>query len=165
MRSFKAFVRSRELREEAEVPPGVDPAMWANPSYQKFWLAQNPNYGQQQQAPAPVAKALAPNQAQQQLLQRELQKVNIFKGVLEKGFETGGRVPTNIVVSLRLNDENRSLVADSEQFAMGGAYPFFKDKRAGQYTGAIMFKRGYPINTFMDKMTKLLQERLARRSA
>ncbi len=60
---FKEYLARRLFEASLPVPPGVDPEMWANASYQRFWLAQNPNYAAQFQqqatnAPAPVARAL-----------------------------------------------------------------------------------------------------------
>ncbi len=163
MKRFKDYVN---LREAGEVPPGVDPQMWANPSYQKFWLAQNP---QQQQQPAPAAKALV-NPMQQKRMQQELDRLKIFERTIDAGFKTGGVVRSNIVKSLGLNDANRSLVADSEQFALGGAYPFYKKKFAGKYETypedrgleVVLYKKGYNIHTFIDKFTNLLKERYSR---
>jgi hypothetical protein len=62
---FKEYLARRLFEASLPVPPGVDPEMWANASYQKFWL--NTPAGReyaakfQQQAnnaPPPVARAL-----------------------------------------------------------------------------------------------------------
>jgi hypothetical protein len=68
MITFSAYVKARDLMEMEQippVPPGVDPEMWANPSYRKFWMAQNQpqqQVPQQQQAvaqqPRKAARAL-----------------------------------------------------------------------------------------------------------
>lgn len=51
---FRDFFRLMEN----DVPAGVDPEMWANPSYQKFWLAQNqPQQPQQQMKQTPLKPA------------------------------------------------------------------------------------------------------------
>jgi hypothetical protein len=62
---FKEYLARRLFEASLPVPPGVDPEMWANASYQRFWLAQNPNYAAQFQqaqqpaaAPPPVARSL-----------------------------------------------------------------------------------------------------------
>jgi hypothetical protein len=62
---FKEYLARRLFEASLPVPPGVDPEMWANASYQRFWLAQNPNYAAQFQqaqqpaaAPPPVARHL-----------------------------------------------------------------------------------------------------------
>lgn len=64
---FKEYLARRLFESSLPAPPGVDPEMWANPSYQKFWLAtpSGREYAAKFQqapqtpvAPAPVARAL-----------------------------------------------------------------------------------------------------------
>lgn len=61
MYSFRQFLILREA--DLPIPPGVDPGMWENPSYQKFWLATPQGrewFAQQQtgQGQKAVARAL-----------------------------------------------------------------------------------------------------------
>lgn len=77
MLSFKKFVEAEMVSEP--VPPGVDPEMWSNPSYQKFWKAQN----QQQN--------VAPKIGQQQVPQTkpyQQQKAYQDMGTIETGIKT-----------------------------------------------------------------------------
>lgn len=57
MGTFKQF-----LTEEEAAPPGVDPTMWANPSYRKFWQAQNQQQPQQTAQQQPGWKPAAQQQ-------------------------------------------------------------------------------------------------------
>lgn len=91
MLSFKNFVNEAETMIGDPVPPGVDPAMWANPSYQKFWKAQN-----QQQNAAPKMGQQAPVQQQKPVQQRAYQDIgsidNAVKTYLSRlpGFPANG---------------------------------------------------------------------------
>ena len=163
---FREYVKYRLMEADIPpMPPGLSPEeqqLWTNDSWRKFWIMQHPDYLKAQQpqiAPKAVARALAPNQAQQQILQREWQKVQMAINIIQSGFETGGNVSSSIRNILKLDNENRSLVGDSEQFAVGGAHPFYKDKFGGRFSGNIRYKKGYPINVFLDKIKNLLEER------
>jgi len=47
MMTFWEYLKLCET--EIPLPPGVDPEMWANPTFQKSWLIQHPEYLQSQQ--------------------------------------------------------------------------------------------------------------------
>lgn len=74
--------------------------------------------------------------------------------LLQSGFSMGGLVSPDIMRYLDLSGRNYSLVADSQLYTGGLAYPFYKEKRAGQPTGHIMFVRGYPIDKFLRLISK-----------
>jgi hypothetical protein len=79
--------------------------------------------------------------------------------IIAAGFNTGASIPPQIVRFLKLDGENYSLVADSSLVTAGGAYPFVREKRAGQHTGRIMFVRGYQFSRFLTKLKDLVSER------
>lgn len=71
---------------------------------------------------------------------------------LQTGFRTGGKVSDSLVRLLQLNGKNYSLVADGILYARGNAYPFYKEKKAGQPTGNIMFVHGFPIDRLLREL-------------
>ena len=114
MYKFTQFVEAREIVEveDLPVPPGVDPAMWANPSYRRFWLAQNQP---QTQVQTPVVPQQTPIMPQKRV-----------------GKALGGALPDPATLG-----SNHHLVARNLSLAMSPAgamnYPFYwsdKERRA-----------------------------------
>ena len=141
----------KEVETIPQVPQGVDPGMWQDSNYRKYYYMMN-----KQQAPMqPNATTQVINPAKK----REIDLFNRYENLIQQGFETGGKVPNGVVSGLDLINRNRSLVADGEMYAVGNAYPFIKEKSRGMPTGNIMYKRGYPINLFKDKIgVKVFQD-------
>src|SRR3974390_2892835 len=93
------------LSEMDQPPPGVDPEMWSNPSYRKFWTAQNQ---QPQQQAAPQGWHAVPKQQQpQQGGMSETQIDNEIRSYL--GNSESGEVnslPSNIQKEIQYNIQN-----------------------------------------------------------
>lgn len=103
---FKEYLARRLFEAQLPVPPGVDPEMWANPSYQRFWLMQNPNYAaqfqqpQQPSAPKPVARAIGSGLTRRpSMVPMPIEKIegelNSFLGMQESGLLK--RVPNQML--------------------------------------------------------------------
>jgi hypothetical protein len=175
---FKEYVEYRLTEEEIPPTPDgfteVEKSLWLNDRWRKFWIIQHPEYLKNlkaaPQSPVmqqqPIAKTLTTTQAaSQQLMQRELSRIQPLENKIQDGFSTGGAVSDNLIMVLRLRDINKSLVAESEGTSGQTAYPFFYNKRAGQYVlgrdgkPMIMYKKDYPIHVFRDKFVELLKQR------
>lgn len=140
MLSFKDFVEA-EMATSEPAPQGVDPAMWANPSYQRFWKAQN-----QQQKVAPQA-GQTNQQAKPYQQQQGYQDMNSIetgiKTYLSKmpGMPTNGTLrnlpDTALVQAISRKIKTGELpLQPSAQYAMGAGrgIHFYQDK-----TGNIAF--------------------------
>jgi hypothetical protein len=73
--------------------------------------------------------------------------------LLQNGFRTGGTVPDQLVRFLDLGGRNRSFAADSIMHVRGFAYPFYREKKAGQPTGRFMFVQGFPIDRLLRELS------------
>lgn len=108
-----------ETEQVPPVPPGVDPEMWANPSYRRFWMAQN-----QAQQPAATQQVAAPVQP------------------VRRAAKALG---TAVLPDPSTLSRTHNLVADNLQLAMSPAgmktYPFYWSKKENRavrnpyYTG------------------------------
>jgi hypothetical protein len=73
--------------------------------------------------------------------------------MLTAGLRSGGVVPDALARALDLGGRNSSFVADSMLIAgRGGAYPFYREKRAGVPTGRFAFVQGFPVERLLREL-------------
>src|SRR5688500_3500601 len=112
----------------------------------KAWLGEADNLVQKWQAMRQAAGWKAPNKPVTKIpkIPRHVMTA------LEQGFRSGGLVQPVVVQILGLDGVNYSLVADSSQFTTTGAYPFYKEKRAGTHTGRFMYTPNFQFSRFLE---------------
>lgn len=98
MNTFNEFVTYRDLMEDDQVPPGVDPEMWAaaSPQMKKILMAQAA--GQPYQASQGIQQQPVTYQANRAA--RALSPTGPIQGQTGQGLESvpaGGRVPSHLV--------------------------------------------------------------------